>query len=1693
MSILSFSSQRGFTSKHSKSPRRAKNDRFRRLTHEPLEERALLSVVSETIWDHNGDGLSPADTGQDLCTHGYTMGVTETKNVSVPAATEINEVSFELFYTSCGTGGSWSFYLNEELIGTEANTVYDCTCNPTVNWPMTVTIGDSATLMSHWNMGGNNELKVVPSGAHLYASYYGATIDYQTTLHPSIVPDSQAVEVGEVVSFDASGSYSDTGSIVSYTWDFGDGTTATGITATHVYERQGEYQTVLTVEDDAGLTSVATSQVTVSGAPEVACVPWRYGLPHETWNGNTVILKGTAKDLDLPLSYTWDFGDGTSPVSGTITSEASKYAIEATHTYPDSSSGTPYTATLTVTDPSGNSASDQYSIVVKEQSLDVERSVAIDDGLWNLHKQMQRYDSGTVAAGSWRWGGYTVATTSAAVLAFEVQGHLATGDAAENPYVETVQRGLNHLFTQMYTRAIPQGSQCPYGDPDTNGNGLGIDTYGSRHTYEIGMAMMAVSASGAPLRVAETGESGVVGRTYYDIVTDMVDMCAWGQNEDSSWRGRGGWRYDWNYESSDNSITQWPVIGLEAAETNWGITAPGFVKDELELWLNYSQSNSGTWGYTTPNYWDNPAKAGAGIAGINYLGYDSSDQRIQDALAYLDSRWNTTGQDGTFGEKYAMYGIMKGMRTAEPEIVMIGSHDWFSEFSDYLVDQQNADGSWPDTSSWTGGLLDTAWSLLILTPTVASPPPVADLVATPRQAQPGQVFQFDASSSYHLNSERTIVEYDFDFGDGTTYTETADSAPDGTFDGITTHQYGITAEQLGELPGQAIDYTVVVTVTDDDPEGAKTDTASEVVVVSLDNHPPVADPGGPYTGYQSMPLFLSGADSYDPDQGPPLYNHITSWEWELDGVAPYGFNDATGETTTWTWTTPGTYNVGLKVTDLYGETHEAWTQVVIEEAIPTEMFMRERHVNYSDTVDLHGRLKTAAGDPVEGKTLDFYVDRDKDGSFDPAPLAEGGEYVGSAVTDSDGSAYVDYTSWDMPDNYVIRAEFAGDAQYLTTFGTTGLRVDQEQTVVTYTGATSGHNGETTTLSAVLSDDDGQVLIENRNIDFVLGEQGGSRLTEIDGVGAINVVLNQPVGAYTVESSFAGCVRFAASPVTSVGFEIPNTAPTATDNSYTTDEDIAMSGNVLTDGVADSDPDPGQTLVASLHNYIGPGTVLVSDDGSFTYTPDAGFTGSDSFVYAVTDGIDTVTATVSITVNNLVDLSGRVFDDLNDNGDQDAGEPGIEGVTVQLYEGSNLKATVTTNSDGDYVFDANLGAGTYRIVESQPTGYLDGDETAPTTPPGGTVDNSMDWNEITNIVVTAGDPDASGYLFAEIQPSDIQGMVWEDFNNDGGVNFGEKAIPGVTVTLTGTDDRGNAVAATTDVTDDDGMYMFIDLRPGTYTIAETQPDVALWVDAKDVVGEVNGTTSGENDGGTPPLSTTNDQFENVVLPGPDSVGVNYNFGERPVAEGVVTPGQTATIGFWQNKNGQALIRSLNGSEDSLELGNWLAATFPNMYGDPDRTDEIVNPNDLFEKTNVEVADFYSSLFLRKKKEAQLLGLTGPTKMDAQVMGVALACYVTNGTLAGTTAESYGFLVTEHGVGTSTFDIGTEAADAFNGLTGEVCVMDLLFATDDLSWVGVLYDLNHDNDTDDDDVGGLDETLLRTLANDVYSAINEAGDI
>ena len=113
----------------------------------------------------------------------------------------------------------------------------------------------------------------------------------------------------------------------------------------------------------------------------------------------------------------------------------------------------------------------------------------------------------------------------------------------------------------------------------------------------------------------------------------------------------------------------------------------------------------------------------------------------------------------------------------------------------------------------------------------------------------------------------------------------------------------------------------------------------------------------------------------------------------------------------------------------------------------------------------------------------------------------------------------------------------------------------------------------------------------------------------------------------------------------------------------------------------------------------------------------------------------------------VELSGRVFDDRDNDGQFDGEDTGIGSVVLSLFTEDMGIATTVTDDQGQYSFAGNFAAGTYRIVASQNAGFLDGKETAGTL--GGVVTNAEDSNTIHGIVLRGGDV-GRNYDFAEIQ-------------------------------------------------------------------------------------------------------------------------------------------------------------------------------------------------------------------------------------------------------------------------------------------------------------------------------------------------------
>ena len=102
--------------------------------------------------------------------------------------------------------------------------------------------------------------------------------------------------------------------------------------------------------------------------------------------------------------------------------------------------------------------------------------------------------------------------------------------------------------------------------------------------------------------------------------------------------------------------------------------------------------------------------------------------------------------------------------------------------------------------------------------------------------------------------------------------------------------------------------------------------------------------------------------------------------------------------------------------------------------------------------------------------------------------------------------------------------------------------------------------------------------------------------------------------------------------------LPNTAPTAVDDTASTDEDTAVDINVTAN---DTDPDSGTTLSVTAVTTPPNGTAAIAEGSAttVTYTPNAGYNGTDSFDYTLFDGTDTDTGTVTVFVGPPVKPTG----------------------------------------------------------------------------------------------------------------------------------------------------------------------------------------------------------------------------------------------------------------------------------------------------------------------------------------------------------------------------------------------------------------------------------------------------------------------
>lgn len=174
-------------------------------------------------------------------------------------------------------------------------------------------------------------------------------------------PPTSIVAGSTTVTFDATGSDAD-GDTLSYTWAMGDGSTAATSTFNYIYGTAGTYSPQLTVSDGNGGIIVQSFSVTV--APQSGNqAPVAGTIVLDTTTGvaplavNGSVGTGWSDPENQTLTYTWDWGDGTSSTG-----------VSNGHTY--TSAGT-YTLRLIGSDPGGLSATATATITVLPLNCDI--------------------------------------------------------------------------------------------------------------------------------------------------------------------------------------------------------------------------------------------------------------------------------------------------------------------------------------------------------------------------------------------------------------------------------------------------------------------------------------------------------------------------------------------------------------------------------------------------------------------------------------------------------------------------------------------------------------------------------------------------------------------------------------------------------------------------------------------------------------------------------------------------------------------------------------------------------------------------------------------------------------------------------------------------------------------------------------------------------------------------------------------------------------------------------------------------------------------------------------------------------------------------------------------------------------------------------------------------------------------------
>lgn len=763
-----------------------------------------------------------------------------------------------------------------------------------------------------WGSNSNNfngqldEFAVYPTA--LDASTVSDLYTLGKPLAANVLPTAAftATSTGMSVALDASASTDADGTIASYAWDFGDGSTqapSAAATASHVYATPGTYTVTLTVVDNSGGSATTTHLAIPVRVNQVPVAIF-------TSSSNNLAASFDATGSSDPdgtiASYAWDFGDGSTGVGSTVN-----------HSYATANT---YTVTLTLTDNDGGVTVLSHPITVQAANQLPIAALATTNTAGSLSVGVDASASndpdGTIASYDIDYGDSTAhGTTAISTHAYAAAGTYTIGlvvtdnrgGTATTTTVITVTK-TNVLPVASFTNSVsnlalnvnagtstdPDGMIASYawdfGDAGTASGVTAAHTYAVAGTYTVTLTVTDNQSGSTSTTQSVTVAAAPANTTIAEDHFDRTANSGWG----SAVTG-GAWTVN---SASSSSVGSGVGVQSHSAGATRKATLNSTSVSDADI--------------TTDLSFDKVITGGGAYAGI--VARNTATDYYQSRVRFV--------ADGTMAIQ-----ILQGGSTMLANAVVPGT---YSPGTMLTLRTQIA-GTSPTTIKakvWVAGTAEpTAWAVTATSSaaglqvtgsvglvsyvaasitnapllakydnffassgTVVTPPANVAPTAAFTSSVNGSVASLNAAGS--VDPDGTIASYAWDFGDSTTGT-------------------GVTAAHTYAAAGT---YTVTLTVTDNGGlTGSKTGTVTTVGTPPA-NVPPTAAFTSAIT---NLDASFNASASADAD------GTITAYGWA------FGDNTTgTGVTATHSYGAAGTYTVTLTVTDNGGLTATKTATVV---------------------------------------------------------------------------------------------------------------------------------------------------------------------------------------------------------------------------------------------------------------------------------------------------------------------------------------------------------------------------------------------------------------------------------------------------------------------------------------------------------------------------------------------------------------------------------------------------------------------------------------------------------------------------------------------------------------------------------------------------------------------------------------------